>query len=191
MMYSLHNQRGVVLGVSLLLLVVLTILGSFAVDKSTQQNIDAVTGMREALTFQAAESAIAGVLFEAEDPAVQSSATMLGPLAEARLMTVINPALTRMACNDNAFATRRVTQSHLQSGQNHTGTGKFLAGPDITAWSRVAFVREQNCAGASAVIGGSNFSCHVFIVKGCALAANSPIVNTAEITASVIAPATQ
>lgn len=191
MMSRKSKQKGVVLGVSLLLLAVLTVLGSFAIDKSTRQNIDAITGMKESLTFQAAESAIAGVLFEAEDPLVQSSNTMLGPLAEARLMNVLDPSQVRMACNDNTYATRRVTQSQLQAGQNQTSSGKFLAGPDIEAWSRVAFVREQNCTGASAVIGGSNFSCHVFIVKGCALAASSTFVNTAEITASVIAPATQ
>lgn len=190
-MTSIKQQRGVVLGVSLLLLVVLTVIGSFALDKSTQQTVSSIRGMHDTLSFQAAESAISGVLFEAEDPNIQSSATLLGPLAEARQLPEIDPSIARMQCIDNNFATRRITQNALQSGQNHTANGIFLNGPEISAWSRIAFVREQTCTGASAVIGGANFNCHVFIIKGCAHSTNHPLVSSAEITASVIAPASQ
>lgn len=190
-MHSYRQQQGMVLILALLILLSLTILGVSAVSSSLGQNKMAVTMQRSGMAFDAAEAALAGVFFEAEDEILLVDATKMDPLSEARQGLVFDPDTDTVTCSDTRWTTRRVTASGLTVGEEHTDTGQYQNDMRTDSWSRTAFIREQACRGSSNVIGGSNVNCHVFVIKGCGAVAerNSVVANT--VTASVVAPASQ
>ncbi len=190
-MHSNRQQQGMVLILALLILLSLTILGVSAVSSSLGQNKMAVTMQRSGMAFDAAEAALAGVFFEAEDEILLVDATKMDPLSEARQRLVFDPDTDTVTCSDERWTTRRVTASGLTVGSEHTSTGQYQNDMRTDSWSRTAFIREQACRGSSNVIGGSNVNCHVFVIKGCGAVAerNSVVANT--VTASVVAPASQ
>jgi type IV pilus assembly protein PilX len=71
----------------------------------------------------------------------------------------------------------------------HTDNGNFRTNPVTTSWSKSVFVREEACRGSSNVIGGSNISCHVFLVRGCGQTAGSNFAVANTMSAAVFAPA--
>ena len=177
---------------ALLILMSLTILGVSSVSSSLIQSKMAISMEKRSLSFDAAESAIAAVMFESEDAALLSSVVLDDPLSAARGGTQLNLSVQEMSCFEDVTWTNRIlTSAGLNAGTQHTSPGNYTEKPVVKSWSRVAFVREQPCVGSSNVIGGSNMSCHVFIVRGCGQLDDSNYAVANSVNASVFAPATQ
>lgn len=186
------KERGLVMVLALLVLLSLTILGVSAVTGSLSQSRMAVAMQQGGLAFDAAEAAIAGVFFESEDEVLLADDTKTDPLSEARQGVTFDPATDELACSNAAdWTNRSLTASGLSTGSQHNATGNYQSQPETQSWSRTAFVREQACRGSSNVIGGSNVTCHVFIIRGCGKVASSSSVVANTLSASVIAPASQ
>ncbi|WP_100643300.1 PilX N-terminal domain-containing pilus assembly protein [Alteromonas facilis] len=186
------RQQGLVLVFALLILLSLTILGVASVSSSLMQSKMATSMETSSLAFDAAEAAIAGVVFESEDEILLTDPNLTDPLSDARQGNIFDPTVQTMSCYENATWTNRtVTQAGLITGNNHNAAGLFDSRPAINSWSRTAFVREQACRGSSNVIGGSNINCHVFIVRGCGQVAGKPYAVANSMSASVFAPASQ
>jgi type IV pilus assembly protein PilX len=185
----MNHQKGLVLVLSLLILVSVTILGVSAVSGSLLQSKMAVSVQESGLAFDAAEAALVGVLYESEDKDLLSSG-LQDPLSEARLGDVYNPDTDTLQCNDEeAWTERFVTNAGMQNQTQHTANGEFHSLTNTRSWSRTAFVKEQSCLGSSAVIGGININCHVFVIRGCGSLVNKPTVVANTLAASVFAPA--
>ncbi|MBT0585784.1 pilus assembly protein PilZ [Alteromonas sp. SM 2104] len=177
---------------ALLVLLSLTILGVASVSSSLLQNKMATSMEQSSLAFDAAEAAIAGVVFESEDEVLLTDPLLLDPLSQARQGNVFDPTAQQLSCFENAnWTNRTVTQAGLSTGSNHNNAGSYDNTPPLNSWSRTAFVREQACRGSSNVIGGSNINCHVFVVRGCGQINNNGYVVANSLTASVFAPASQ
>jgi len=184
------NEKGLVLVFALLVLLSITILGVSAVSSSIMQGKMASSIERKSVSFDAAEAAIAGVVFESEDESVLVDPALTDPLSEARQQPAIDFAAESLSCFDNNRINRVMTKNGLPFGERHTAVARYSENPPVDSWSRTAFVREQACRGSSNVIGGSNINCHVFVVRGCGqtLGSNYVVANT--LTAAVFAPAT-
>lgn len=186
------KQQGLVMVFALLVLLSLTVLGVASVSSSLMQNKMASSMEESSLAFDAAEAAIAGVVFESEDEVLLTDPNMTDPLSDARQGNILDPAAQQLSCFDNASWTNRtITQAGLTTGANHNNAGTYDDRPPIDSWSRTAFVREQACRGSSNVIGGSNINCHVFIVRGCGQVSGKSFVVANSLTAAVFAPASQ
>jgi len=187
-----QKQSGMVMVFALLILMSLTILGVSSVSSSLIQSKMAISMEKRSLSFDAAESAIAAVMFESEDAALLSSVVLDDPLSAARGGTQLNLSVQEMSCFEDVTWTNRIlTSAGLNAGTQHTSPGNYTEKPVVKSWSRVAFVREQPCVGSSNVIGGSNISCHIFIVRGCGQLDDSNYAVANSVNASVFAPATQ
>lgn len=185
----MNRQKGLVLVLSLLILVSVTILGVSAVSSSLLQSKMASSAQESGLAFDAAEAALVGVLYESEDSDLLSSG-LQDPLSEARLGAVYDPEIDTLQCNGEAAWTDRfVTNAGMQNQTQHIVDGKFHSLTNTRSWSKTAFVREQSCLGSSAVIGGININCHVFVIRGCGSVANKSTVVANTLAASVFAPA--
>jgi len=181
----MQHQRGMVLVLALLVLMSLTVLGVSAVSSSLMQSKMAGSTERRSLSFDVAEAAIAGVIFESEDQVLLSTAALNDPLSDARSGNQIDLAAEQLSCfEDVNWTNRTMTSGGLTTGTQHQGAGNYRSTPEISSWSRTAFVREQSCIGSSNVIGGSNVSCHVFMVKGCGQIQGSSyaVANTLNVT---------
>jgi type IV pilus assembly protein PilX len=189
---SMQKKSGMVMVFALLILMSLTILGVSSVSSSLMQSKMATSMEKRSLSFDAAESAIAAVMFESEDEELLSNIALDDPLSAARAGTQLNLAVQELSCFEDITWTNRVlTNVGLSAGTQHTSAGNYTDKPVIKSWSRSAFIREQPCVGSSNVIGGSNISCHVFIVRGCGQLNDSNYAVANSVTASVFAPATQ
>lgn len=177
---------------ALLILMSLTIIGVSSVSSSLMQSKMAASMQKRSLAFDAAESAIAGLMFESEDEVILSNDNINDPLSDARAGTQLDLEVQQLSCfEDVAWTNRTLTKTGLTLGSQHTSAGNYSDSPVVNSWSRAAFVREQPCLGSSNVIGGSNISCHVFVVKGCGQLQDSKYAVANSINASVFAPATQ
>lgn len=189
---TFSKSTGMVMVFALLILLSLTILGVTSVAGSLMQSKMAVSMERRSLAFDAAESAIAGVIFESEDKIVLADANLKDPLSDARSGNQIDLAVQNLSCfDDDDWTNRSVTAAGLVKGSRHVTHGEYTTQPSINSWSRTAFLREQPCVGSSNVIGGSNISCHVFIIRGCGQLKDSHYVVANTLNASVFAPAAQ
>lgn len=185
----MKNQLGLVMVFALLVLLSITILGVSSVSSSLLQGKMASSVERKSVSFDAAEAAIAGVIFEAEDESVLTDPILTDPLSEARQLTAIDLSIENMSCFDINRTDRTITKDGLGFNVRHTAAGRYSDNPPVDSWSRTAFVREQACRGSSNVIGGSNINCHIFIVRGCGRTQGSNYVVANTLTASVFAPA--
>ncbi len=186
------KQQGLVMVFALLVLMSITILGVASVSSGLMQNKMAVSMEKRSLAFDAAEAAIGGVVFESESETLLSNPAILDPLSEARQLPAIDLAAQNLNCLDNVnWTNRTVTTAGLDDLNQNTAAGNYDDNPAMTSWSRTAFVRERACLGSSNVIGGSNISCHVFMVKGCGQLAGSGYIVANTLNASVFAPAGQ
>ncbi len=185
----MKNQHGLVMVFALLVLLSITILGVSSVSSSLLQGKMASSIERKSISFDAAEAAIAGVVFESEDESLLIDPLKTDPLSEARQQTAIDLENEQLSCFDNNRTDRVTTSSGLAFGVRHVNAGKYSDTPAVQSWSRTAFVREQACRGSSNVIGGSNINCHVFIVRGCGQTEGSSYVVANTLTAAVFAPA--
>lgn len=189
---SLHKNKGMVMVFALLILMSLTILGVSSVSSSLMQSKMATSMEKRSLAFDAAESAIAAVMFESEDEVILSDQNLNDPLSDARSGTQLDLNAQDLSCFENVAWTNRVlTKNGLNVGTQHINAGRYTDKPAMKSWSRAAFVREQPCIGSSNVIGGSNISCHVFIIRGCGQLEDSNYAVANSVNASVFAPATQ
>jgi type IV pilus assembly protein PilX len=189
---SRNKNSGMVMVFALLILMSLTILGVSSVSSSLMQSKMATSMEKRSLSFDAAESAIAAVMFESEDEALLSNVALDDPLSEARSGAQLNLAVQDLSCFEDARWTNRIlTKNGLEKETQHITAGNYTDKPVVKSWSRAAFVREQPCIGSSSVIGGSNISCHVFIVRGCGQLDDSNYAVANSVNASVFAPATQ
>ncbi len=189
---SIQKKSGMVMVFALLILMSLTILGVSSVSSSLMQSKMATSMEKRSLSFDAAESAIAAVMFESEDEALLSDVTLDDPLSAARGGTQLDLTVQEMSCFEDITWTNRIlTNDGLSVGTQHTSAGNYTDKPVVKSWSRAAFVREQPCVGSSNVIGGSNISCHIFIVRGCGQLDDSNYAVANSVNASVFAPATQ
>jgi type IV pilus assembly protein PilX len=189
---SLNTQSGMVMVFALLILLSLTILGVTSVSSSLLQSKMAISMERSSMAFDAAESAIAGVIFESEDKVILADVNLNDPLSDARGGNQLDLNLQTLSCFDNnTWTNRSVTALGLSKGSRHVATGDYVSQPVIDSWSKTAFLREQPCVGSSNVIGGSNISCHIFIVRGCGQLKDSNFVVANTLNASVFAPAAQ
>ena len=183
------KQQGLVMVFSLLVLVSLTLLGVASVSSSLMQNKMAISLEEQSLAFDAAEAAIAGVLFESEDRALLVSAD-LDPLSDARQNPLVVSDLQPLTCLDAglAWTDRTLVKNGLTKGTRHTAAGKFITDPNVESWSRTSYVTQQACLGSSNVLGGSNISCQIFMIKGCGQIDGSPVVVANTLNASIFAP---
>jgi type IV pilus assembly protein PilX len=189
---SKQKNSGMVLVFALLILMSLTILGVSSVSSSLMQSKMAVSMEKRSLSFDAAESAIAAVMFESEDEELLSNVALDDPLSAARGGNLLDLTVETMSCFEDVTWTNRVlTNAGLSAGTQHVSAGNYTDKPVVKSWSRAAFVREQPCVGSSNVIGGSNISCHIFIVRGCGQLDGSNYAVANSVNASVFAPATQ
>lgn len=189
---SLRKNKGMVMVFALLILMSLTILGVSSVSSSLMQSKMATSMEKRSLAFDAAESAIAAVMFESEDEVILSDQNLNDPLSDARSGTQLDLNAQDLSCFENVAWTNRVlTKNGLNVGTQHINAGRYTDKPAMKSWSRAAFVREQPCIGSSNVIGGSNISCHVFIIRGCGQLEDSNYAVANSVNASVFAPATQ
>ncbi|WP_416307578.1 PilX N-terminal domain-containing pilus assembly protein [Neptunicella sp. SCSIO 80796] len=185
------KQQGIVLVFALLVLLCLTILGVSSVSSSLMQSKMAQSMESYNVAFDAAEAGLGGVIFESEDLAILSDDTVADPLTEARQGTAIDPALQELSCFDTAtWTNRRITSAGVQSGVQNNAAGTYSDSPAVNSWSSTAFVDERPCLGSSNVVGGSNISCHIFIVKGCGQVVGSGYAVANSLNVSVFAPAT-
>lgn len=186
------KQQGLVMVFALLVLMSLTILGVASVSSSLLQSKMAVGMEKQSLAFDAAEAAIAGVVFESEDDAVLSDTTLLDPLSEARQNAAIDLTNETLSCFETTkWANRRITDNGLNAGVQQTAAGTYHRKPGVNSWSRTAFLTERSCLGSSNVIGGSNISCHVFMVRGCGQVVGSKSVVANTLNVSVFAPVSE
>ncbi|WP_018983002.1 PilX N-terminal domain-containing pilus assembly protein [Salinimonas chungwhensis] len=186
----MRKQQGVVLIMALLILLSLTVIGISAVSSSLSQSKMAMSMQQSGLAFDAAEAALAGVFFEAEDEILLANDTLMDPLSAARQGTPLDPQTDALSCFENAqWTNRQLTVNGLTTNTNHTEAGDYQSEIRTQSWSRTAFVREQACRGSSNVIGGSNISCHVFIVRGCGQVEGKASVVANTVSAAVLAPA--
>lgn len=189
---NMKKSQGMVMVFALLILMSLTILGVTSVASSLMQSKMAVSMERRSLAFDAAESAIAGVIFESEDKVILADSTLNDPLSDARGGNQLDLTVQSLSCfENNNWTNRNITSAGLVKGNRHVVAGEYVIQPGINSWSRTAFLREQPCVGSSNVIGGSNISCHVFIVRGCGQLDGSNFVVANTLNASVFAPAAQ
>ena len=177
---------------ALLILMSLTILGVSSVSSSLMQSKMAASMEKRSLSFDAAESAIAAVMFESEDEILLSNIALDDPLSAARGGFPLDLTVQEMSCfEDVTWTNRELTSAGLSTGTQHTSAGNYTDKPVVKSWSRAAFVREQPCVGSSNVIGGINVSCHIFIIRGCGQLDDSNYAVANSVSASVFAPATQ
>ncbi|GLR73027.1 PilX N-terminal domain-containing pilus assembly protein [Agaribacter marinus] len=185
----MNKQQGLVMVFALLVLLSITILGVSSVSSSLLQTKMAASLEKKSVAFDAAEAAIAGVVFESEDESVLGDPALLDPLSEARQANAIDLINERLSCFDDTRITRSTTSDGMTFGTRHTTAQKFSTNPPIDAWSRTVFVREQACRGSSNVIGGSNINCHLFLVRGCGQSEGSSYAVANTLSAAVFAPA--
>lgn len=186
----MKQQQGLVLVLALLVLMSLTILGVSSVSSSLMQSKMSQSMEHQLLAFDAAEAAIAGVIFESEDDAVLTNDTLMDPLSEARQDDAIDLQNEELSCFDvGEWTSRQLTQAGLNAGTLHQAAGDYYTNPKTTSWSRTAFVQEQACLGSSNVIGGSNINCHVFLIRGCGMLDEKSLAIANTQKAAVFAPA--
>lgn len=183
-------QSGLVMVFALLVLLSMTILGVASVSSSLMQTKMAASMEKKSVAFVAAEAAVAGVVFESEDESLLEDSTLTDPLSEARQQASIDFENESLSCFDNNRIDRFMNNGGLSRGTRHTVDGNYRANPEVKSWSKTSFVREQACKGSSNVIGGSNISCHVFVIRGCGQVAGSKYAVANTLSASVFAPAT-
>lgn len=189
---DISKQTGLVMVLALLVLMTLTILGTTSVTSSLLQSKMAISLESQSLAFDAAEAAIAGVAFESEDTVLLGSSTLVDPLSEARQGAAIDLADQDLSCyNDESWVNRTITESGLATGVNQTLSGAYNSTPEVSSWSRTAFIKELACKGSSNVVGGSNINCHVFIIRGCGKLTTSSYAVANTLTATTFAPASQ
>ncbi|MGQ8365094.1 pilus assembly protein PilZ [Glaciecola sp. 1036] len=185
----MNKQHGLVMVFALLVLLSITILGISSVSSSVLQTKMATSLEKRSFAFDAAEAAIAGVVFESEDEGLLSDPALLDPLSEARQANAIDLATEDLSCFDDNRVTRNTTASGMTFNTRHTTISRYSDSPAINSWSKTVFVREQACRGSSNVIGGSNINCHVFLVRGCGQADGSGYAVANTLSAAVFAPA--
>ncbi len=185
---TIAKQTGLVLVFALLIMLSVTILGVSAVSSSLLQGKMASSSERRAVAFDAAEAAIAGVIFESEDESVLVDPALTDPLSEARQQAALDLDIEQLSCFDQNRTDRAMTKNGLPFGIRHTAAANYSDNPPTTSWSKTAFVREQSCRGSSNVIGGSNINCHVFLIRGCGQLEGSNYVVANTISAAVFAP---
>jgi type IV pilus assembly protein PilX len=185
----MKNQKGLVMVLALLVLVSITILGVSSVSSSLLQTKMASSLERKSVAFDAAETALAGAVFESEDNTILTNPGVNDPLSEARGMAPIDLTVDQLSCFDNNRARRDVTSNGMTFSNVHNAQAQFSDQGDVDSWSQSAFVRTQACRGSSNVISGSNVQCHVFMVVGCGQAQGSSYAVANTMTASVFAPA--
>ena len=188
----MKQQHGMVMIFALVVLLALTLLGIAALGSSTLQQKMAVSSQQQALLFNAAEAALAGVMFESEDEQLLADDTLLDPISEARQGNSLDPISQAFSCFiDQGFPSRTVTSSGFRPGTKHQLSGTQDSQNRLQSWSRTAFVREQACRGSSNVIGGSNIRCHVFMVRGCGQLTGGDYAVANTMTVTVFAPVSQ
>jgi type IV pilus assembly protein PilX len=185
----MNKQKGLVMVFALLVLLSITVLGVSSVSSSLLQTKMASSLERNSVAFDAAEAAIAGVVFESEDEILLNDNANMDPLSEARQNTELNLTVDTLSCFDDNRIRREITSQGLDFGTRHTVSAVYSEQGNVEGWSQTAFVREQACRGSSNVIGGSNIRCHVFLVRGCGQAQGSSYAVANTISASVFAPA--
>lgn len=187
----MKHQQGLVMVFALLILMSLTILGVTSVSGSLLQNKMAASMEKQSIAFDAAEAAIAGVVFESENTDLLNAA-LLDPLSEAIQGNQLDLQNQELSCLDaNNWINRTLTTAGLSNGMQHTAAGSYSTNPEVESWSRTAYVAQQSCLGSSNVIGGSNIACQVFMIKGCGQLAGSSVIVANTLNATVFAPASQ
>ena len=187
----MKNQQGVVMVFALLVLMSLTILGVASVSSGMLQTKMAASLERKSFAFDAAEAALAGVVYESEDESLLANPLKTDPLSEARQLDALDLVNDELSCFDNDRTDRFMTSDGLTRGKMHTTQGNFRTNPATSSWSKSVFIREEACRGSSNVIGGSNISCHVFMVRGCGQTAGSNYAVANTMSAAVFAPASK
>ena len=188
----MKSQQGVVLVIALVFLLCVTLLGVAAVSSSVSQTKMASSVQAQGLAFDAAEAAIAGVIFESEDDTILTDDNVDDPLTAARQGTQFDPANANLACANSAdWTNRQLTASGLLKGQQHTASGQFHSQPDVNSWSRTAFVVERPCRGSSNVIGSGGLRCHVFVIRGCGQIEGKRVTKANTLTVAVFGPSTE
>ena len=187
-----QQQQGMVLVFALIMLLCVTLLGVAAVSTSLSQTKMANSVQAQGLPFDAAEAAIAGVVFESEDQIVLSDVNLDDPLTAARQGLTFDPQTDTLECvNDTDWINRQLTSGGLKKGQQNTATGNFHTQPDVTSWSRTAFVQEKPCRGSSNVIGSGGLRCHVFVVRGCGQIDGKRTITANSLTVAVFGPSSE
>ncbi|MBD1388888.1 hypothetical protein IC617_05560 [Neiella sp. HB171785] len=159
--YLGRRQSGAALAVALVLLVVLTLTGVMALNRTSIQQKMATQFDTTGMAFDAAEVAIDGVVFEQEDVTLDANQRVL-TIAQAN--PAFDPQVDVMSCYDGNWTERTVTSSGLNKGQVHSGSAALHDDPEVKSWSKAAYVGE-----GLRVPSGWGFSqgFHYFQVRGC------------------------
>lgn len=185
----MNKQQGLVMVFALLVLLSITILGVSSVSSSLLQTKMASSLERKSVAFDAAETALAGAVFESEDTTILDNPALTDPMSEARGQPAIDLTVDQLSCFDNNRIRREVTAAGMTFSTVHNAPAQFSDQGNVNSWSQTAFVRTQACRGSSNVVSGSNVQCHVFMVVGCGQAQGSSYAVANTMTAAIFAPA--
>ncbi|MCM2680609.1 PilX N-terminal domain-containing pilus assembly protein [Echinimonas agarilytica] len=181
-MRPIHTQSGAALVVSLVILLVLTLTGVLALNRSTMQQKMATLFDASGMAFDAAEVAIDGVVFEQEDVTLDAN---LRVLTIAQGAASFDPEIDSMECHDANWTSRTMTSSGMTKGAVHSGTGSLHADPELNSWSKVAYVGE----GLRVPAGwGFNQGFHYFQVRGCGHVAGERTTTANELQIYLLGP---
>jgi type IV pilus assembly protein PilX len=138
----IDKQKGLVLVFALLVLLSITILGISSVSSSLLQGKMATSIERKSVSFDAAEAAIAGVVFESEDESVLVDAALTDPLSEARQQAAIDFENEDLSCFDDNRTNRVMTKNGLPFGHVFVvrGCGQTLGSNYVVANTLTAAV---------------------------------------------------
>lgn len=174
-------QRGVAMVFALLVLLSLTLMGLASVSSGLIQTKMASAMEQQSLAFEAAESAVSAVIFEAQERSGLIDRSFIDPISLARQSAAIDLSTTAISCfAEQGYVPSQLTQNGFKTVSLASDTGEDDSQARIYSWSRTAFVQEAACRGSSNVIGANTMLCQVFLIRGCGQVPNSPyaVANT-------------
>ena len=173
-----------VLVFALLVLMSTTLLGVSSVSSSLMQTKMASSSERKAVSFEAAEAAIAGVIFELLDDSILLKPVVGDPFSEAMKSGQLANKNESLSCFDHIGIKRTMSSKGLTMGKRHTSLALYADNPPVNSWSRSIYSKESICSGSSHVIGKRNITCHSFIIRGCGQVLNNSyaVANTLTVT---------
>lgn len=149
---SRQSQRGAALIVALLILVIISIIGVAAMRTSIFNSKIATSAQAGTMSFQAAESALAGVLNEAETVSTSTPGHVIGS------------AITSLGLGSNVVQNRCVTAADTQKSGT-CAAADYMDSRDLVKSSSRTVVKGKTRAklGEQVSLGGTRFAYYDFV----------------------------
>lgn len=193
------TQKGIALIISLVLLTSMTVVGVSSVSSGVMQTKMAANQNTLALAYDAADSAIEGIVHEASSSALRMGEVadddgnlLSDVLTEARNSGQVGannqvdfsdlPSCDQAA--DGNWANRTVSAAGLQDDSIHDSTAAMATNPEIWSWSKSAFIGLKNLTDPSTGMVSSIVDTdgtrnrtlfEVFVIKGCGHVSGSAV----------------